>query len=88
MWYSQKVFIQYSIVRAFTCNEEIAMEALKGPVLVGGRDIKLSHGERAILTRGPKFTVRRVMNLEGFLVEMHKCFVLSEKKGNVRIQKV
>ena len=35
----------------------------------------LSLAEVAILTRGPKFTVRRILCKERFLLEMEKCFV-------------
>ena len=35
----------------------------------------LSKEEVAVLMRGPKFTVRRVLCKEWFLVEMEKCYI-------------
>ena len=48
---------------------------MKGPVVVGANTNLLSLAEVAILTRGPKFTVRRILCKERFLLEMEKCFV-------------
>ena len=35
----------------------------------------LSRDEVSILTRGPKFSVRRVLNKERFLVELEKAYI-------------
>ena len=48
---------------------------VKGPVLVGEDPTLLSKEEVAVLMRGPKFTVRRVLCKEWFLVEMEKCYI-------------
>ena len=46
-----------------------------GPVIVGEDTSLLSRGEVAILTRGPKFTIRRILDRERFILEMEKVFV-------------
>ena len=46
-----------------------------------GEDSTLSEEEVAVLMRGPKLTVNRVLCKEWFLVEMEKCFI------KVRLQK-
>jgi hypothetical protein len=44
-------------------------------VIVGENASLLSSDEVAILTRGPKFSVRRVLNKERFLVELEKAYI-------------
>ena len=44
-------------------------------MIVGENNELLSADEVAILTRGPKFTVRRVLDRERFILEMEKVFV-------------
>ena len=46
-----------------------------GPVIVGGNTTLLSGDEVAALSRGPKFTIRRILSRERFLVELEKSFV-------------
>ena len=46
-----------------------------GPVIVGGNTSLLSPDEIAVLCRGPKFTIRRVLSKERFLIELEKAFV-------------
>ena len=46
-----------------------------GPVVVGEDTTLLSKDEITILIRGPKFTVRRVLDKERFILEMEKVFV-------------
>ena len=48
---------------------------VKGPVIVGGDPRLLSPNEVAVLTRGPKFTVRRVLDKERYLLELEKASV-------------
>ena len=45
-----------------------------GPVIVGLEDGLLSEDEVAVLCRGPKFCVRRVLDEEGFLMNCEKSF--------------
>ena len=66
---------RYSSAKIFTSDSELPPEELRGPVLVGDEEITLSFGEKAVLTRGPKFTVRRILSLENFLNELTKCHV-------------
>ena len=44
-------------------------------MIVGENDTLLSIDEVAILTRGPKITVRRVLDREQFNLEMEKVFL-------------
>ena len=39
------------------------------------RNLTLARGEELVLTRGPKYTVRRILNKENFMNEMMKCFI-------------
>ena len=43
--------------------------------MVGGNGNLLSQEEVAILIRAPKYTIRRIMDKERFLLEMEKVFV-------------
>ena len=49
--------------------------AVKGPVVVGGDVNLLSKEEVAILIRGPKYTIRRILDKERFQLEMEKVFI-------------
>ena len=55
--------------------EEFRPGQVKGPVIVGEDTSLLKADEVAVLTRGPKFTVRRVLDKERFMLEMEKVFV-------------
>ena len=46
-----------------------------GPVIVGGNTKLLSQDEIEVLCRGPKFTIRRILSKERFLIELEKAFV-------------
>ena len=46
-----------------------------GPVIVGGNNYLLNKDEVAVLSRGPKFTIRRILSKERFLIELEKAFV-------------
>ena len=46
-----------------------------GPVVVGGNHHLLSKDEVAVLSRGPKLTIRRILSRERFLIELEKAFV-------------
>jgi hypothetical protein len=46
-----------------------------GPVIVGGNTTLLSKEEAMVLAKGPKFTIRRVLSKEKFLVEMEKAYI-------------
>ena len=48
---------------------------VKGPVVVGGNTSLLNKDEVAVLTRGPKFTIRRALNRERFRVEAEKSYI-------------
>ena len=48
---------------------------VKGPVIVGEDPSLLSWQEVTILTRGPRFTIRRVLDREKFVVEIDKAFI-------------
>ena len=48
---------------------------MMGPVIVGGNIHLLSKEEVAVLSRGPKFTIRRILSRERFLIELEKAFV-------------
>ena len=48
---------------------------VKGPVIVGEDSKLLSKDEVAVLMRGPKFTVRRALSKERFLIEMEKSYI-------------
>jgi hypothetical protein len=48
---------------------------VKGPVIVGENSELLSREEVAVLIRGPKFTVRRALSKERFLIEMEKSYI-------------
>ena len=48
---------------------------VRGPVIVGKDTNLLKADEVAVLTRGRKFTVRRVLDRERFILEMEKVFV-------------
>lgn len=66
---------RYQEVNIFGKEVNLIPEELKGPVIVGRSEIKLSPGEKKILTRGPKFTIRRILSREVFLNEMMKTFI-------------
>ena len=48
---------------------------VKGPVVVGGNISLLNQDEIAVLTRGPSFTIRRVLSRERFIVEIEKSYI-------------
>jgi hypothetical protein len=48
---------------------------VKGPVVVGEDPSLLSWQVVAILTRGPKLTIRRVLDREKFVIKMEKAFI-------------
>ena len=75
---------RYQTANIFTSDAELIPEDPKGPVIVGEREIILSAGEKAVLTRGPKFTVRRIMNLENFINELTKCSIKERWEERVR----
>ena len=54
---------------------EFVTGEVMGPVIVGGNKSLLSKEEVAVLARGPKFTIRRILSRERFLVELEKAFV-------------
>ena len=56
-------------------KEKFVPGAVKGPVIVGGDENLLSKEEVAILIRGPKYTIRRILDKERFQLEMEKVFV-------------
>ena len=68
---------RYREAKIFTEEgDSMEPEPLKGPVIVGDpRELLLSADEKAILTRGPKFTIRRVLNKENFVREMEKTWI-------------
>ena len=66
---------KYKDAKIFKDDEMFKPGMVKGPVTVGDNPDLLSKEEVAILTRGPKFTIRRVMDREKFLVEMEKAFI-------------
>ena len=66
---------RYNSAQVFSSDKEIIPELLKGPVIVGDREIKLSRGERMVLTRGPKYVIRRILSKEVNLNDMMKSFV-------------
>ena len=71
------LLVRYAGAKVFK-NEYInnfVQGEVKGPVVAGANTNLLSLAEIAILTRGPKFTVRRILCKERFLLEMEKCFV-------------
>ena len=70
---------KYSDVGVFKSDIEITPEELKGPVIVGQKGkLVLGDDEKKVLTRGPKFTIRRCLDKERFLIEMEKS-LLKEK---------
>ena len=46
-----------------------------GPVVVGGNHHLLSKYEVAVLSRGPNFTIRRILYRKRFLIKLEKAFV-------------
>ena len=50
-------------------------DKILGPVVVGGNLSLLSKEEVAVLARGPKFTIRRILSRERFLIELEKAFI-------------
>ena len=63
---------RYKDAKIFSEGGEEAFKPgdVKGPVIVGEDPNLLNTGEVAILTRGPKFTVRRILDRERFILEM------------------
>ena len=62
-------------MKFFKSDEELEPEPLKGPVIVGGRDIQLSEGMKSVLAKGPKYTIRRILSKEAFINELTKCHI-------------
>ena len=75
---------RYSEARIFRSDEELVPEEPKGPVTVGNRAITLSGGEKSVLTRGPKYTLRRILSKENFLCDMTTCFIKERWEARVR----
>ena len=70
---------RYKDVSVFNSDSEIQPEKLRGPVVVGEKGkLVLNGDEKDVLTRGPKFTLRRCLNKERFMIEMEKS-LLKEK---------
>ena len=72
-----KMLARYKDAKVFSEveAEEFKPGEIRGPVIVGEDTTLLNADEVAILTRGPKFTVRRVLDRERFILEMEKVFV-------------
>ena len=72
-----KMLARYKDAKVFSEveAEEFKPGEIRGPVIVGEDTTLLDADEVAILTRGPKFTVRRVLDRERFILEMEKVFV-------------
>ena len=72
-----KILSRYKEAKVFSevGTEYFKPGEIKGPVIVGENNKLLSTDEVAILTRGPKFAVRRVLDKERFILEMEKVFV-------------
>ena len=68
---------RYSDAKIYKSDEEMEPETLRGPVtIVGGKQkVSLNEDEITILTRGPKYAIRRILNKERFLIEMEKALV-------------
>ena len=68
---------RYSSARVF--NDSLAKEFkpgdVLGPVIVGENNSLLSKDEVAILARGPKFTIRRVLSKERFIIMLVKAYI-------------
>ena len=67
---------RYSSARVF--NDSLAKEwkpgDVLGPVIVGEINSLLSQDEVVILAKGPKFTIRRVLSKERFIIELEKAY--------------
>ena len=62
---------RYEDVKVFSSDSELTPEELKGPAVVGEKGkLVLSEDEKAVLTRGPKYTLRRCLDKERFMIEM------------------
>ena len=68
---------RYKYAGIFTegAEEHFKPGQILGPVVVGGNSSLLSKMEAMVLTKGPKFTISRVLSKEKFLVEMEKAFI-------------
>ena len=79
-WRLPENLMRYEETRIFSEDSTISPEELKGPVTIeGGKQVvTLGQNEIKILTRGPKFTIRRCLNRERYMVEMEKA-ILKEK---------
>ena len=49
-------------------------ETIIGPVMIGLEDCLLDDDEIAVLCKGPKFCIWRILSKERYLVEAEKCF--------------
>ena len=69
--------VRYKDAKIFSNEAEELFKPgqILGPVIVGGNTTLLSVEEAMVLAKGPKFTIRRVLSKEKFLVEMEKAFV-------------
>ena len=70
-----KILERYANCRIFQEAGDFLAGEVLGPVIVGENVQLLSPEEIAVLMRGPKFTIRRVLSKERFMVEMEKAFV-------------
>ena len=71
-----KLIARYEECRIFRQDGgEFVTGEVRGPVIVGEDNTLLSNNEVAVLVRGPKFTVRRVLCKERFLVETEKSYI-------------
>ena len=66
---------RYEHAKVFSEEQPFRPGEVRGPVIVGENINLLSRDEVAILTRGPKFTVRRILDKERFLTELEKAFI-------------
>ena len=72
---------RYTDIKVFSSNEEITPEDMKPPVIIG-EDVVLTEEEEEVLKLGPKFTLRRVLDRETFLVEVEKALA-KERYGKI-----
>jgi hypothetical protein len=66
---------RYEDAKVFSEYEPFRPGDVRGPVIVGDNISLLSRDEVAVLSRGPKFTVRRILDKERFLSELEKAFI-------------
>ena len=64
---------QYKELRIFK-GEEIKPEPLK-PQVVASKDLTLDEDEILILSKGPKFTLRNILDRQTYLEELEKSFI-------------